>query len=377
MLFKAKRIATLEQGGFIVRGLSRAEISEDIQSQWRELEARSLEGNAYLSPHFVMPAARHLNPDTDLVFVLVSRSSDSGDELCGVGVFERRHGDKHFPLPYWRAYKSRHSFLTGILVDARFPEAVLDACFAFLKQERLAIDFPECLAEGKLADHLRRAAARGGWLWESRFRSRRAILFPRECGESYINQAVSSGSRKSLRTKANKLAQRGAVSWRLVRGGDKECVQRFLELEHMGWKGDDGTSLLATADGEAFFRDLAMRFGLDRRIFFAELALEGEVIASTVNFISGNRGFAFKIGWNPKFASFSPGMLVELEMVRNAAGELPELDVIDSCSGEGSYIETLWSDRCAVESGMYRRAFLPRPLLGGLRFLRQVRDRLR
>ncbi|WP_158002493.1 GNAT family N-acetyltransferase [Methyloterricola oryzae] len=361
----------------MARGLSRADISDDILSRWRELEARSLEGNAYLSPHFVMPAARHLNPDADLVFVLVSRSGDSGDELCGLGVFERRHGDRHFPLPYWRAYKSRHSFLTGILVDARFPEAVLDACFAFLKQERLAIDFPECLAEGKLADHLRQAAARGGWLWESRYEINRAFMVPDRCGDSYIDATVSPKSRKRLRSQANRLAQQGEMSWQLSRGEDPDCVERLLELEHMGWKGEEGTSLRAGSGDEAFFRAMVAGFSGERRIFFTELRVGGEVIASTVNLISGKRGFAFKMGWNPAFAPFSPSILNVLELTRQAGTELAELELVDSGAGEGSFVDKLWEGRYTVAAGAFRHASLPGPVLGGIRFLRQLRDRLR
>lgn len=377
MLFRAKRIATVEKGGFIARGLTRAQLSEEILSQWRELEARSLEGNAYLSPHFILPAVRHLNPDADLVFVLVSRSDDPVGELHGLGVFERRYGDRYFPLPYWRAYKSRHSFLTGVLVDARFPDAVLDACFAFLKQERLAIDFSECLAEGKLAEQLHQAAARGGWAWESRHRSQRATLVPALAGEAYIESTLSGKSRKSLRSQLKRLGELGEVDWCLKRGGEAESLQRFLELEHMGWKGEAGTSLLASRADEAFFRAMVAGFSGERRVFFTELKVGGEVIASTVNLISGKRGFAFKIGWNPEYARYSPGVHNELELVRNAAHELPDLESIDSGAGEGSYIERLWSGRCGLDSGTFRRAILPQSLVVGLKLLRRLRDRLR
>src|SRR5262245_57575466 len=48
---------------------------------WSDLEARALEANAYLSPYFVLPALRHLEPAAPIVIVLVERDHQGAGEL--------------------------------------------------------------------------------------------------------------------------------------------------------------------------------------------------------------------------------------------------------------------------------------------------------
>ncbi|MBE0602785.1 MAG: GNAT family N-acetyltransferase, partial [Deltaproteobacteria bacterium] len=127
---------------------------------------------------------------------------------------------------------------------------------------------------------------------------------------------------------------------------------------------------------EAFFREAADCFREKGRLFFTELSVDGAVVASTSNFISGDAGFAFKIGWRPEFAKLSPGMLNEVECIRNAPERFGNLAFIDSGAEEGSFIDQLWTGRRGLSSGFFGTTPLGKNALSVVDRVRTLKRRL-
>src|SRR4029079_17342593 len=98
------------------------------------------------------------------------------------------------------------------------------------------------------------------------------------------------------------------------------------------------------------FREMIAGFGAEERALFIELQLDGKVVATTSNLISGRAGFAFKIGWQPELANVSPGRLAELAWLQHLYSHetMAGLQFWDSGATEGSYIEKLWPGRRRV-----------------------------
>jgi hypothetical protein len=108
--------------GLSVRVRHLAELDEGTDEAWVRLERRAVDANAFLSPHFVRPALRHLEPDLDPV-VLTASAPDG--ELVGLGVFRDRGPSRRFPLRHLGAFRSKHSYLSGWLLDRdAAPEAM-------------------------------------------------------------------------------------------------------------------------------------------------------------------------------------------------------------------------------------------------------------
>ncbi|MFM8767660.1 MAG: GNAT family N-acetyltransferase, partial [Rubrivivax sp.] len=128
-------------------------------------------------------------------------------------------------------------------------------------------------------------------------------------------------------------------------------LQRFIELEHAGWKGTQGSSLRSNPHEEAFFLEMPRAFRQDGDLFFTELRLDGEVIASTCNLVAGQDGFAFKVCFDPRHARRSPGILNELGFLKGLERPVDHFRFIDSGSEPGSFIEQLWPDRTPLHSG--------------------------
>ena len=63
--------------------------------------------------------------------------------------------------------------------------------------------------------------------------------------------------------------------------------------------------------------------------------------------------FCFKIGWNPEFASGSPGILNELNFLQYCRENLSDFRLADSCSKPGSYVEDVWPWKRRLTTGVF------------------------
>ncbi len=366
---------------FRVRMARFSELDEATISDWKDLENRALESNAYLSPRFVIPAVRHLcgpKEASEILFVLVERGNGRASGLSGAGVFRRSPGTTSLPFPHLKAYLSPHSYLTGLLIDRDEAVGVARAFFRFFRGGSgswRGVEFMHRASEGAQARLLAEVAGEFGANWHGSESIRRAILVPGDGGEKYLRVRITPHRAKMIRQLRRRLEERGEVRWRATFGPDlgKDRIDRFLELEHMGWKGEMGTSLLSGASHEAFFREMAESFRADGRLFMAELLLDDRVIASTANLISGDAGFAFKIGWHTDFSKFSPGILNEVEFIRRAPELCGKLSYIDSGAEDGSFIDRLWGESRGLASGVFATTASGRGMLRGVEFVRSVK----
>ena len=194
-------------------------------------------------------------------------------------------------------------------------------------------------------------------------------------------QQSEAAETKSLRRRLKRLQEMGEVTWELKCGAciPEASVEAFVDLENRGWKGDNKSSLRSSAGNERFFREMVAGFGSEGRALFVEMRLDGKIVASTSNFVSGGGGFAFKIAWNPELAKQSPGRLAEVELLRQMFQHeaLTGLDFWDSGATEGSYIEGIWPGRRPIVSLGVACSPLARSILGAVHITRAIKRQYR
>lgn len=344
-----------------VRVVRVSNLAPALLEQWQALEERALEPNPFLSPLFVIPAVRHLRADSEVLILLIEEPQTDGTDgttLVGLGVFESVAATRVLPLPHIKAYDaSKMTFLTGLLVDRDHVTSVTDAFFEFLEGQPSAwqhVEFSLRTADSDLDHHLRASAARYGKTWHGED-FERAVLVPTDPALADALGCLSKKRRNNVRRGRRELQARGEVGFRVVRGCDvtPRQLDTFLELEHSGWKGDGGTSLLSTSATEAFFREMAAGFAVAGRILLAEISVDGQVVGSTTNLTAGRCAVAFKTGWNRDYAEVGLGVLQEVEFARQAPERLADLEYIDGGTGEDSWLLSLWPGRRRVTSGVF------------------------
>ncbi|MEQ1804974.1 MAG: GNAT family N-acetyltransferase [Burkholderiaceae bacterium] len=334
------------EGG--LRVLAAAQLTASDIAQWAALEDRAIEPNAYMSPHFVLPALRHLEPEAPVEIWFVQRHTGRTTQLIGACAFVSRRWSKQCPFPHVSAYQSVHSYLSGPLLDRDHAAQAIERMLDFARDapgRGLALVLPCAEVSGPTASLMSGWARRHASHVHCVDVRSRSFLVPSQSGPSALQAALGSKFKDVSRNR-RKLAEAGSVRWRAIRpSGPDTAFETFLQLEHGGWKAEGASSLLSKPAHGTFFREMALRFADERRVWFTELSLNERVIASTSNLISGTHGFAFKLGWDQEYRKYGVGILNEVELVENAPDVCSDLESIDSGAEPGSFIDTMWPGR--------------------------------
>jgi hypothetical protein len=343
---------------------------------WDALARRLPSANPFATPQFVLPAARWLTPRHRPMVVMIERAGNGGKELIGLGCFTRERPGWRIPVQHLRSYHTLHTFRSGMLCAPGESVAVARALLDHAEGRNSfahAIEFHNVPAACPVFSALRDNACEAGGSWFERHRFERPVL---DLGAGISPLAgFPDSTLKDLRRCRRRLAERGEVGFRVRHG--MEAVQEHMRLEHAGWKGANGTSLLSSAEQAGFFRELSARFEEAGAIVFAETLCDGKVIASSSNLLLGDTLNAFKIGWDPEFAKSSPGRLNEMSLLEQAPVLWPQLRRFDSLSREKSYLADLLPHKEILVSGALATSRLGQQTMRVAHPLRQLAFRIR
>ena len=342
---------------FVVREGRARSLGLDFIEKWADLAECSLEGNAFLSPHFVLPALHHLPGQQGKDPVVLAVEYAGEERLLGLGVFETRRASRLLPLRHLTSWECTHSFFSGLLLDQElaFPTAV--ALFRWLRQQGdrwRGLAFDGRSADSELSSVLDDAAGATGIVWYEDGWWDRAAVWADRIPEEGAEKAYSRSHRRHVKDRWRRLRSLGDAVFRLDRcqDGPSDALETFLQLEAMGWKGEQGTALLSHPGHERFAREMAAGFAASGSLLFNELLIDGEAAGSVLCLRSGDTLFSFKSGFDPRFAKGSPGAMVSLTLL-DGMDELGGVRLIDSCTVPGSWKESIWPWRRRLTTGVF------------------------
>ncbi len=360
-----------------------------LEGEWRDLAEASVERNPFYSPWMLIPALRLL-PAEAVEIACVFDGEAGARRLLALAPVVPVKAYGRLPLRHLQTWMHPHCFFAAPLIRRGAERAALRALFdaagahpsrpAFLRLRHLRADGPVAAsARGAASASGRAAYASGAY--------ERALLSGGYRADDYVARVVRKKKRKELNRLKNRLKDEGGATFRaLSQRSDLEawCAD-FLTLEHAGWKGREKTSLAASPAEAQFFREaLAGAFDAGALAFY-RLDKAGAPIAMIVNFIEDGQGYSFKIAYDEAHARFSPGVMVELEMLKALEGH-EALKFVDSCARKDhSMINSLWAERRAIAAlNVGPPGIAGRALLSGLKaaeeagvYWRSARERRR
>ena len=313
------------------------------RAEWARLAARAAEPNPFFEPDFILPAARQL-VDRRRPTVLVARKLIDG-RMRMIGALPLAPSGRLGALGPARAWRDPLMALGAPLLDRDYAVEAFSAFLGWVGEIRphangLALHMTP--RTGAAATAMRRAAqARAVDFMEFEDGARAAL----HAGAD-LDQMISSSRRKQMRRMARKLAEHGEVVTRVTSGAAvEEEMERFFELEASGWKGRRGTALASSIRTLALARGFLRGLSREGRCKIAWLELAGAPVAGAVLVYSGGTAFYWKIAYDERYAEFSPGALLMVEMSRLLLAD-PDFTMLDSCTlpGEKS-IEAIWKGR--------------------------------
>ncbi|TFH65242.1 MAG: GNAT family N-acetyltransferase [Gemmatimonadales bacterium] len=340
----------------IVREYSARTLPREFLSGWEELENRSLEGNAFLSHHFVLPALRHLPTEVDKNPIVLAVESAHGGELLGLGIFEACPGTRLLPLRHLRSWKSTHTFLDGILLDRDRAEEAAVALFQWLRQQGSrwhGIAFQDRSTGSELSAVLEKSASRCGISWQEDGWTERASVLTSRVPDDCVKELYSKRRSKDLSRRFRILEAFGDVRFELnhCETGHQTPLETLLRMEAMGWRGERKEALQSHPGHERFAREMVAGLSAVGQVLFCELSVDGEPVSSALFLRSGKTLFAFKSGWDPQFARCSPGVLTKVRLMESLKG-LDGIEMADGCAVPGSWLETYWPWRRRLTTGV-------------------------
>ncbi len=167
----------------------------------------------------------------------------------------------------------------------------------------------------------------------------------------------------------------GNFDWKLLRGAEPlgQSIDEFIRLENMGWKREQGTSLYSNPRHLRFFQEMAKGFNQAGQIFFTEVHLNETRISSTANLISGKAGFGFKMGWDPQYAKYSPGIVNVIRMMESGRDVLGDLEYIDSSTTPESYVSKIWPERRSLVEGLFSLSKLGQAVVASINAVKKLK----
>lgn len=328
--------------------LLRAGDARAIESDWADLAAHAVEPNPFYSPALLIPALDAFADEA----VRIASVRDERGRLIALAPVAPCFGYSHLPVRYVSTWMHEHCFFAAPLVRRGSEERALSGLFDLIEDEGVFLRLRHLEAGGALARLAAKAASATGRLSAPSAGRRRALLAGGFRAEGYLGQALSSKKRKELRRLRARLKEQGALAFETFGGGDDidHWTDEFLMLESAGWKGGAKTALANSQAGRSFFTAALRRAREAQLLDFHRLRVGERVIAMIVNFIDRGAGYSFKIAYDEDYARYSPGVLLEIEMMRVLEAR-PGLSFMDSCAAEDHpMINSLWRGRRMIEA---------------------------
>ena len=312
---------------------------ECIIPEWQVLASRALEPNPFYEPWMLLPALRAFGAGQDVRVVLVWR----GEQLAGLFPFRREPRHRGLPAATLTSWLHAHGLLCTPLVLADDAPAVLDALFAWC--DASFIEFRYLPAGEPFHRALTQAlAARGLKLTVNRAWTR---------GLLRKNRATLSGQlRRQFAKKERRLAERGRFEHVTLQPGDDigRWIEDFLQLEASGWKGRDGSAMACTEVNRRYATEILTAAFRRGRLMMCGLDFDGRPIGRRSSFLAGNGAYAFKTAFDETLAEFSPGVMLELDNIRQLDAT-PGLEWMDSFTEDANLaLDRMWPDQRAMES---------------------------
>jgi CelD/BcsL family acetyltransferase involved in cellulose biosynthesis len=328
---------------------SRTEVLRDSKAlarlipQWEDLAANALEPNPFYEHWLLLPALECFAQNDDVRIVAVWRK----DKLAALLPLQRMARYKGLPVSALSAWRHRHCLLCTPLVRADGAAETIAALLRSLRASAALLELNYIPADGPFHDALKRAGAKP--YLDNKYE--RALLIKERDAESYITGSLSRHLRQEVRRRERRLGERGKLSHTVMQPGDDlaRWVEEFLRLEAAGWKGREGSALACSEANRRFASEIFAAAFARGRLHMVGVDLDGRPLARCLSLLAGEGAFAFKTAYDEEFARYSPGVIAEVDRIREFH-RLPGAQWMDSFTApDNDVLNSVWKGRRTIQ----------------------------
>jgi CelD/BcsL family acetyltransferase involved in cellulose biosynthesis len=317
---------------------------------WGTLAGRAIEPNGYYLPEWELAVNASAAGRTGTSALCAWNDASPAAQLVGLMPAISLRQAYGIPLP---ALVSGHPYgtLCTPLLDRNNPEAAV-ACLIRAARETgaHALILRDVSLEGAAMTAITSVLARDGLRPRVLQSHLRACLDATRDPDALLHDALGAKKLKELRRQRNRLADHGTVAFEVARSPDdvSAATEIFLALEASGWKGARRTALLQSEGDAAFIRRATQALAATGQCEIVTLRAGATPVAAGVVLRHQDRAFYFKIGVDERFAKFSPGVQLTLELTRHLCDD-PAISSADSTAApDHPMINPIWRGRLAI-----------------------------
>jgi len=288
---------------------------------WEDLCARSVEDNVYYSPRYAQALLHSVEERQNVRFAVVWDHSS----LVALLPFTSARSVVPGLRAAGRAWQSKYTFSCTPLLDKNLKTEAADTLLnvlASISESEWII--PTMNTGGEACQSMVAALAQRGVPWTFLNHFRRAKLEAGPTFDEHMNLHVGSSRRKGLARTRRRLEEVGKVEHESYTSGEglDRAVSAFLKIETGGWKGKRGTALDCDEQTRQFAKD-AFTGSETNSICRADmLTVSGVPVAVSLIVLAGRTRFAVKACYDESYRRYSPGLLLETEVIRSFLSEI-------------------------------------------------------
>jgi len=322
--------------------------------QWRRLAERALEPNGYHLPDWELAVNASALGRTG-----VSALSAWSDATLAQDGMARLIG--LIPvISMWRAYKIPLPALVsadpyGTLGTPLLDRDIADDAVARLMREAQragahALILHDVSVDGAAMKAFTEVLRQGGLRPRLLQSHVRAVLDATRDADELLRDALGAKKLKELRRQRNRLAEHGAIRFDVARTPEEiaPAIETFLTLEASGWKARRGTALMQDDGDAGFVRRATVALAETGQCEIVTLRAGDTPVAAAIVLRHQDRAFYFKLGVDERFAKWSPGVQLTLELTRHLCAD-PAIAMADStASADHPMINPIWRGRLEI-----------------------------
>jgi CelD/BcsL family acetyltransferase involved in cellulose biosynthesis len=339
-----------QTGAAFPDGNAFAPLTSVAAGAWRELSERAIEPNGYYLPDWELAVNASARGRTGVSSLGAWSDVSPGQRLIGLVPV----------ISFWRAYKiplpalvsadPYGTLCTPPLDRAMANQAVVQLMRGARQAGAHALVLRDVALDGAAMRVITEVLRQGGMHPRLLDRHVRASLDATRDADELLSDALGAKKLKELRRQRKRLAGHGAVRFDVARAPDDvaSALENFLHLEASGWKARRGTALVQDAGDAGFIRRATSALAERGQCEIVTLRAGDTPVAAAVVLRHLDRAFYFKLGVDERFAKFSPGVQLTLDLTRHLCAD-PAIAMADSTAdADHPMINPIWRGRLAI-----------------------------
>ena len=317
---------------------------------WSALAAGTIEPNGYYLPEWELAVNASAIGRTGTSALCAWADASSATQLIGLMPAISMRQAYRIPLPALVSGHPYGTLCTPLIDRDQSGAAVTSLIRAAREAGARALILRDVSLEGAAMTAITDVLAHDGLRPRILQSHVRACLDATREPDVLLHDALGAKKLKELRRQRNRLADHGSVAFEVARSPDdvSAATETFLALEASGWKGARRTALIQNDGDAAFIRRATRALAATGQCKIVTLRAGATPVASGVVLRHQDRAFYFKIGVDERFAKFSPGVQLTLDLTRHLCDDPAIASADSTASPDHPMINPIWRGRLAI-----------------------------